>query len=88
MKFKKSKKTLNTFISKNIIIKQLGFIESNFEIKNFNYEIKYELLKIFDKESKNYIIININQIYKIIYKQEKIILNMDNDTTISIEIKR
>ena len=88
MNFKESKETLNTFISKNIIIKHLGFIESNFEIKNFNYEIKYELLKIFDKESKNYIIINMNQIYKIIYKPEKIILYMDNDTTISIEIKR
>lgn len=79
---------LNTIQNKKIIIKQLGFIESIFEIKNFNYEIKYELLKIFDKENKNSITINLNQVYKTINEIEKIILYMDNDTTISIEVKR
>ena len=77
---------LNNTQTKNIIVKQLGFIESIFEIKNFNYEIKYELLKIFSKESENFITINLNQVYKTITDIEKIILYMDNDTT--IEVKR
>ena len=31
----KSKKYLDNFVSQNIIVKQHGFIESYFEIKNF-----------------------------------------------------
>lgn len=89
MNFTKSiENWLNNTQNKNIIIKQFGFIESIFEITNFNYEIKYELLKIFNKKSENCITINLNQVYKTINTIEKIILYMDNDTTLSIEEKR
>lgn len=89
MNFTKSiENWLNNTQNKNIIIKQFGFIESIFEITNFNYEIKYELLKIFNKESQNCITMNLNQVYKTINEIEKIILYMDNDTTLSIEVKR
>ena len=63
-------------------------IETSFEIKNFKYTIEYDLLKIFDKQSYNFITININQIYNIIYKIPSIKLSLDNDTLITIEVKR
>ena len=68
----KLKENLKTFISKNILINQRGFIETYFQINNFDYKIEYELLKIYDKNSKNFIITNLNQVYNIIYTSEKI----------------
>ena len=81
---KKKKK----FKDNNIIIEQLGFIESHFKLKNFEYKIKYDILKLYDKNSENFITINLNQIYNTIYEQEKLTLYLDNDTIITLEIKR
>lgn len=82
------KEFLITFKSKNALIKQSGFIESYLDIINLNYEIEYEFLKIFDKNSENFITINLNQTYNTIYEQEKLTLYLDNDTIITLEIKR
>lgn len=82
------KNNLDILKDKNLIINQFGFIETSFEIKNFKYTIEYDLLKIFDKQSYNFITININQIYNIIYRKEKIELHLDNDTILLLEIKR
>ena len=79
---------LKNFKDNNIIIEQLGFIESHFKLKNFEYKIKYEILKLYDKNSENFITINLNQIYNTIYEQEKLTLYLDNDTIITLEIKR
>lgn len=76
---------LNNIKNTKIIIKQLGFIESYFKINNFSYTLEYEILKIYDKNSKNFITINLNQIYNIIYTQEKLEFYLDNDTIITIE---
>ena len=81
------KNNLDILKDKNLIINQFGFIETSFEIKNFKYTIEYDLLKIFDKQSYNFITININQIYNIIYKNPSIKLSLDNDTLITIEVK-
>ena len=54
---------LKKFKDNNIIIEQLGFIESHFKLKNFEYKIKYDILKLYDKNSENFITINLNQIY-------------------------
>ena len=80
--------TLKKFKDNNIIIEQLGFIESHFKLKNFEYKIKYDILKLYDKNSENFITINLNQIYNTIYEQEKLTLYLDNDTVITLEIKR
>ena len=56
--------------------------------KNFEYKIKYDILKLYDKNSENFITINLNQIYNTIYEQEKLTLYLDNDTIITLEIKR
>ena len=82
------KNNLDLLKDKNLIINQFGFIETSFEIKNFKYTIEYDLLKIFDKQSSNFITININQIYNIIYRKEKIELHLDNDTILLLETKR
>ncbi len=79
---------LKKFKDNNIIIEQLGFIESHFKLKNFEYKIKYDILKLYDKNSENFITINLNQIYNTIYEQEKLTLYLDNDTIITLEIKR
>ena len=81
----KLKENLATFDSKNTVIRQLGFIESYFVIENFEYKMEYEFLKIYDKNNKIFIKFNINQIYNIIYTQEKLELYLDNDTIIVIE---
>ena len=79
---------LKKFKDNNIIIEQLGFIESHFKLKNFEYKIKYDILKLYDENSENFITINLNQIYNTIYEQEKLTLYLDNDTVITLEIKR
>ena len=79
---------LKKFKDNNIIIEQLGFIESHFKLKNFEYKIKYDILKLYDKNSENFITINLNQIYNTIYEQEKLTLYLENDTIITLEIKR
>lgn len=76
---------LNNIKNTKTIIKQLGFIESYFEINNFSYTLEYEILKIYDKNSKNFITINLNQIYNIIHTQEKLEFYLDNDAIITIE---
>ena len=58
------------------------------EIPKTELSIEYEFLKIFDKNSENFITINLNQIYNTIYEQEKLTLYLDNDTIITLEIKR
>ena len=82
------KKYLDNFVSQNIIVRQLGFIESYFEIKNFEYNIEFESLNFFGKDNKNFIEVNLNQIYNIIYRKEKIELHLDNDTILLLETKR
>ena len=83
--FENIKNPLNNIKNNKKIIKQLGFIESYFEINNFSYTLEYEILKIYDKNSKNFITINLNQIYNIIYTQEKLEFYLENDTIITIE---
>ncbi len=79
---------LKKFKDNNIIIEQQGFIESHFKLKNFEYKIEHDILKLYDKNSENFITINLNQIYNTIYEQEKLALYLDNDTIITLEIKR
>ena len=55
--FENIKNPLNNIKNNKKIIKQLGFIESYFEINNFSYTLEYEILKIYDKNNKE---INVN----------------------------
>ena len=79
---------LNEFIGTNAIIMQDGFIESKYSIEKLNYSIKYEILTIADKESTNYLKINLNQIYRIVQNEKEFKFYLDNDLNITIKIKR
>lgn len=77
---------LNEFMGKNVVITQDGFLKNRYSIYKLKYFIEYEILNITDDESKNYLKINLNQIYKIEINEKDIKLYLDNDTIISIAI--
>lgn len=77
---------LNEFIGKNITITQDGFLKNEYLINKLKYFIEYEILNITDEESKNYLKINLNQIYKIENNEKDIKLYLDNDTIICLGI--
>lgn len=81
-------KILSKFIEKSIIVNQNGFLESTYYIENLTYFIKDDILNVEDKNSNVYIKINLNQIYKIENEKDKILLYLDNDTTITFTLKR
>lgn len=77
---------LNEFMGKNVIITQDGFFKNRYSIHKLKYCIEYEILNITDEESKNYLKINLNQIYKIEINEKDIKLYLDNDTLICLDI--
>ena len=77
---------LNEFIGKNITITQDGFLKNEYLINKLKYFIEYEILNITDEESKNYLKINLNQLYKIENNEKDIKLYLDNDTIICLGI--
>lgn len=77
---------LNEFIGKNVIITQEGFLRNKYSIHKLKYFIEYEILNITDDESKNYLKINLNQIYKIKISEKDIKLYLDNDSIICLDI--
>ena len=82
---KKLEDSLKEYINKNITIIQEGFIESKYNINNVKYNIEEDILNIIDNEDKNYLGININQIYKIDNKEKRLKIYMDNDIQITIK---
>ena len=81
-------KILSNFIEKSIIVNQSGFLENTYCIENLTYFIKNDILNVEDKNSNVYIKINLNQIYKIENEKDKVLLFLDNDTTITFILKR
>ena len=77
---------LNEFVGKSLTITQDGFLKNKYSINNLNYFIEYEILNITDEESKNYLMINLNQLYKIEINEKDIKLYLDNDTIICLGI--
>lgn len=73
---------IKDFVGKYVIIIQGGFLESKYCIEKFNYFIEDEILNITDRESDNYVKINLNQIYKTESKEKELKLFLDNDTTL------
>ena len=81
-------KKILSFYWKKVIINQFEFIESTYSISKLKYSIEYDILNIIDENSKNYIKINLNQVYKILDEENKIKLYLDNDTIITLSLKR
>ena len=82
-------KFLNNFSDKEILVEQKGFIESTYIIHKLGYSIKYDILHILDKNSTNYIKMNLNQVYRLENEEDKLLkLYLDNDIQIVLERKR
>ena len=77
---------LKEFIEKTVIIIQDGFLKAKYHIHKFEYSIIHEILNIIDKESKNHLKINLNQIYEVEINEKNITLYLDNDTIIGLAI--
>ena len=77
---------LKEFIGKTVIIIQDGFLKDKYHIHKFEYSIIHEILNIIDKESKNHLKINLNQIYEVEINEKNITLYLDNDTIIGLAI--
>ena len=77
---------LNDFIGKTVIIIQDGFLKAKYFVHKFQYSIIHEIINIIDEENKNYLKINLNQIYKIEINEKNIKLFLDNDTIICLAI--
>ncbi len=77
---------LKEFIGKTVIIIQDGFLKAKYHIHKFEYSIIHEILNIIDKESKNHLKINLNQIYEVEINEKNITLYLDNDTIIGLAI--
>ena len=75
---------LDMYKGRHVVIKQEGFLKSNFLIQDFNYIIKKDILYINDNKSDTYITINLNQMYELIIDESKIKMSLDNDTEIEI----
>ena len=83
------KQLLNSFSDKEIFVEQKGFIESSYTIHKFSYSIKYDILNMMDKNSENYIKINLNQVYRLENEEDKILkFYLDNDMGIILRLKR
>ena len=81
-------KILDGFIKKDVIINQNGFIESTYSIDKLKYIIEYDILNILDDNSKNYLKINLNKIKKIENEKNRLMFYLDNDTIITLSLKR
>ena len=77
---------LNKFVGKNVIITQNGFLKAKYSVHKLKYFIECDILNIADEDSKNYLKINLNQIYKIESNEKDIKLYLDNDTIICLGI--
>ena len=79
---------LNRLVGKNITIIQEGFVESKYEIQRLEYYIKYDILTINDIDNISYLKINLNEVYKMEYKETQIIFYLDNDIIITLDSKK
>lgn len=87
-KIEKLKEMVKEWEGSNIIILQKGFLESKYEIENLSYKVEYEILEINSKNNKNFIRINLNQIYELKIENSEIELYLDNDIKVHLTLKQ
>ena len=76
---------LSYFLDKNVIIIQDGFLKCQFSIEKFTFSIDYEILKVLDSNSNNFLSINLNQVYNFEDSNNTLKFYLDNDTIISLK---
>lgn len=71
---------------RTIRVSQTGFIMSQFFINNVIYKVKDDILNLRDETQSEFISINLNQVYKLEIRINKLVLFLDNDIEIRIEM--
>lgn len=82
---------LETLKEKSVMLKNSGYMACQAEVKEFNFEIKYNIIMMKDNKSENYMVLNLEKI-KEIYKEDdnlSIVIYIDDEieTEISIKLK-
>ena len=73
---------------KTINIRQEGFLETQFSVKDIIYDVIDDILKIEGNNEDNFIALNLNLVYKMDQTKDEIVLFIDNDTVIKIREKK
>ena len=82
----KIEKCLDKLKQKPIKINQNGFIMNQFFMDKLMYKIQDDILNFRDETKEVYLSLNLNQVYQVEIRENKIILFLDNDTEIDISI--
>ena len=82
---------LETLKGKKVILKNSGYMGCQAEVEELDFYIKYNILMMKDKKSKNYMVLNLDKI-KQIQKEEKqmsvtVYVDDEIETEVSIELK-
>lgn len=77
---------IKNFKNTGIYIRLEGTIESINTIHKLNYSIQYDILRLTDKISKNYLNINLNLVYRIKVSNDKNVIKLYLDEDIIVTI--
>ena len=80
----KIEKCLDKLKQNPIKISQNGFIMNQFFMEKLMYKIQDDILNLRDEVKEVYLSLNLNQVYQVEIRENKIILFLDNDTEIEI----
>ena len=77
---------LESIRGKRLLIKNSGYMACQAEIKEFNFDIKYEILTIHDKHTENYVVVDLKRIKEIRKEREEFYLTIYIDDEIETEV--
>lgn len=77
---------IKSFKNNGVYIGLEGTIESINTIHKLNYSIQYDILRLTDKSSKNYLNINLNLVYRIKASNDKNVIELYLDQDIIVTI--
>ena len=77
---------LKSTIGKRLLIKNSGYMACQTEIREFDCDIKYDILTISDKQTDNYVVVNLKRIKEIRKEKEEFYLTIYIDDEIETEV--
>lgn len=77
---------LESINGKRLLVKNSGYMACQTEIKNFNFYIEYNILTIHDKETENYVVVDLKRIKEIRKEKQEFYLTIYIDDEIETEV--
>jgi len=80
---------LETLKGKSVLLKNSGYMACQAKIKEFDFDIKFNILTMKDNKSENYMVLNLEKI-KQIYKEDNklaILIYIDDEIETEISLK-